>query len=213
MNRRPSVTAVALATAFVLTLTYQATPARADALPANGTGVARYRLTSDVDLPPPDPNASGPQVVLDVTNGQIVPPAKSDGSTSSPLTILSSSNGLDQNNMIVGLKEAVSNGNGSPTQLFGISFFKDGLLSAANNGHLDFELTVNPALPTPTLKPESSTLHVALLDSTPPPTTPPTGGNPGAQVPEPASLAVWSAVAGLGLLRVRAVRRRRAASA
>lgn len=231
-RRRPCAAAVAVAAAVVLALGARPDPARAASLAHNGTGTAKYRLTSDSNLPAPASDASGPQVILDVTNGQIVPPSKSDGTTSSPLTILSTSSGLDQNNLIVGLKDVTAGASGSPSQLFGLSFFKNGLQSAGGKGQLDFELNVNPALPTPTLTPEGTGLHIASLDVAPPvqlpppstpdtsktttttttttsASTPPNQQHPnGAQVPEPASLALWSALAGVGLLRARSLRRR-----
>jgi hypothetical protein len=217
VNRRPLIVATTLAAA--LTLTSATTPARADPLPANGTGLATYELTSSTTLPSPAADASAPQVVLDITNGQIVPPTNSSGTTMSPLSILSSSNGLDQNNLVVGLKNVTPTTTGGPTQEFGLSFYQTGLLSAAGGGHLDFQLTVNPSLPTPTLTSELpgitvTTLTPAVVTTPPPVTVPPTAptGLPSDQqnqVPEPASVALWSLVAGLGALRARAFRQSR----
>ena len=179
-------------------------------------GRGDVRTTSSTTLPSPAADATSPQVVLDVTNGQIVPPTNSSGVTSSPLTILNTSSGLDQSNLVVGLKNVTPTTSGGPTQEFGLSFYQTGLLSAADGGKLDFQLAVNPTLPTPTLTSELPGITVTTLAPTVT-TTPVTPAAPSSlpanqtqnQVPEPASLAFWSLAAGLGALCARASRRSR----
>lgn len=223
MNCR-RLTVLAAAVAAVLSLAVPATPARASGI---STATANYQLTSDVNLPPADSSASGPQVIAAVSGGTVVPPTQSDGTQGSPLTILSSSAGLDQNKLIVALKNQVSNGSAPAQQLFGLSFLGSGLQSAANGGHLDFQLSVDGSQPIPTLSvTNNSTLHVAALTlpvpTTTVTTTPTTSTTTTAttttaadssqvQVPEPMALVLWSAVGGAGLLRARGLRRRQAA--
>lgn len=113
-----------------------------------------------------------------------------------------------------------------------------GLKSAADGGHLDFKLRVDKSLAAPTFTVDPSSLykglHITQLDVPPPtppptppappvvpqtppptPTTPPTTAptalaTPPPNTPEPMSLALWSVLSGVGLLRARAYRRRKA---
>jgi hypothetical protein len=220
------LTVLAAAVAAVLSLAVRVTPARASGI---STATATYQLTSDVNLPAADSSASGPQVIAAVSGGTVVPPTQSDGTQGSPLTILSSSAGLDQNKLIVALKNQVSNGSTPAQQLFGLSFLGSGLQSAANGGHLDFQLSVDGSQLVPTLSvTNNNALHVAALTlptptttvTTPPVTTPTTPtvtptttatDSSQVQVPEPTALVLWSAVAGAGLLRARGLRRRQVA--
>lgn len=171
---------------------------------------ATYRMTSDSTLlalyldpksttPPP-----APPVIFDVAKGQIVPPPLlgSDGKAvldssgnpqfASPLTILSNSKGVDLNaiNVLVGLKDVTPAGGGTNAELLGLT------LVSTNPP---------PVIPTPPPTPPVVT--------TPPPTPPVVTPEPPPKVitPEPLSLALWSVVAGAGLLRARGLRRRRSA--
>jgi hypothetical protein len=219
------LTVLAAAVAAVLFLAVRSTPARASGI---STATASYQLTSDVNLPPADSSASGPQVIAAVSGGTVIPPTQSDGTQGSPLTILSSSAGLDQNKLVVALKNQVSNGSAPAQQLFGLSFLGSGLQSAANGGHLDFQLSVDSSQPIPTLSvTNNNALHIAALTLPAPTTTVTTTPTPTTstatttattaadssqvQVPEPMALVLWSAVAGAGLLRARGLRRRQVA--
>src|SRR5262249_34438549 len=154
VKRRPYAMAAAAAAA-ALVLAASTAPARADSLASSGTTTANYRLTSDHDIAAPDPNATGPQVIAEVVPpGSVLPPAQSDGSQASPLTILNTSSGFDQNHLIVALKDDVSNAAGSgsgssssPEQLFGLSFFGDPAHNIAGGfgkgGELDFSLNID----------------------------------------------------------------------
>lgn len=231
-RRRPRVPATAIAAALVLALVSHAGLAQAGALPSPGTGLlslagggqldfqlavnpnqpiptltpeesglhitplpgpgANYRLTVDSNLAAADPNPTPdtvPQVILDVTNkGQIAPPLDSKGmATISPLTILGTSSGLDQNHLLVGLKE-VPGSDGGTKQMLGLSFVN--LLPA-------------PTPPTPPAPP---------VDTPAPPVNLPPNQTGHNTVPEPATIALWSALAVGGLLRARAFRRSRAAN-
>lgn len=180
------------------------------------SSTASYRLTTSSDLAAPTASSSGPQVIaLVVPPGAIVPPTNPDGTQSSPLTILSSSAGFDQNQLIVALKDNGVTGSGAQ-QYFGLSFVGSGLKSAANGGHLDFSLNVDSSLSTPpTLQSTTPGVTITPLNTTPTTTVsstpPPTTTTPvvtQAQVPEPMSIALWSVLAGVGLMRVRSARRK-----
>jgi hypothetical protein len=225
--RRTRAAAVAAAAASLLYLAASASsPARAGALPGQGVGLlslanggeldfslavnpslpvpvltpdpslpfasslhvsqvgsgASYKLWADSNLAAADQNTNGPQVILDVSKGQIVPPLSSDGKTTlSPLSILSTSAGLDQNHLIVGLREDTSSGVNPPPQLLGLSFFN--------------------LLPPPTVTVTAPTNNTAATSTT----APDVSHN---SVPEPTTVALWSVVVGLGLVRAQAARRR-----
>ncbi|MGE3820992.1 MAG: hypothetical protein AB7I30_16390, partial [Isosphaeraceae bacterium] len=150
MKRRPTVlTATAVAAAFLLVM--RPAPASADGITPNAstTGTANYRLTSDSDIAPPADDASGPQVIARVVPpGTVVPPKLDDGSEASPLSILKTSSGFDQDRLIVALKDNLTNltDGESPEQLFGLSFFGDGF---EKGGQLDFSLSIDSTVNTP----------------------------------------------------------------
>jgi hypothetical protein len=210
------VTAFAVAVA----LAARTTPARADGISGGSTAVATYRLTSAGGLPAADSSSSAPQVVASVTPvDSVVPPTGSDGSQLSPLTILNTSSGFDPSQVIVALKDTVSNA-GSPEQLFGLSFGAGGLKPG---GEVDFTLSVAKSLTTPpVLQSLTPGITISTLGSTNSTTTststpssaPQTSTNSGStlSIPEPMSVVLWSALAGAGLLRARAIKSRRRAS-
>ena len=185
------------------------------------TGTAYYRLTSSQDIAAPPANSSAPQVIATVLPpGSIVPPTQSDGTQISPLTILNTSSGFDSNQLIVALKDNAANAAaGTPaSQLFGLSFFGTGFKS--NGGHLDFALNIDNSLKTPPVL-QSLTPGIAIASipdpTAPPPPSAPANANPGntppsVTIPEPMSVAVWSVLTAIGLIRVRQVRSRRLAS-
>lgn len=215
MKRCPITLSTALASAVVLAAALAPAPVRASGIVG---GTATYRLTTASDIPVPDPNATAPQVVARVVPpGTVVPPKQSDGTDGSPLTILKTSTGFDQNQLIVALKDNLANPGGSPEQLFGLSFFGNGF---SKNGQLDFSLNLDKSVTTPpqlqSLTPGVSIVATTGTDSgTTTSTSTPvvaTGGGGGENtVPEPMSVVLWSAAAGLGLVRARALRRRVAA--
>jgi hypothetical protein len=129
--------------------------------------------------------------------------------TTSPLSIVSGSFGFDQSNLQVLLSPS-----SQPTQVLALLFGNGGL---APGGTLDFKVSLDPSyssLTAPTLTLQSpfadlSTTAPDLLSYTPSVA----GGAPATTTPEPIPLALWSALAGAGLLRARAFRRsQRAAS-
>ena len=210
MKRRPTVlAATAVAAALVLIPRLEA---RADSI-----STASYRLTTNADIAAADQNAGGPQVIAKIVPpGTVVPPKLADGTDGSPLTILKTSTGFDQNQLIVALKDNVTNAGGStPEQLFGLSFFGSGFSKA---GQLDFSLNLGKSVTTPpTLESMTPGVSIAALQTAVPittttpsaptkPVTPPSTVT-SAQVPEPMSVILWSAIAGAGLLRARAFRR------
>jgi hypothetical protein len=215
-----SAVAATLAVALVGGLAGRTTSARADAV---STGTVNYELTSDTNIAPPSDAGSGPQVIFNVLPpGAIVPPTGADGKPGSPLTILDSSSGFDQDHLIVALKNVPGSDGNPDQQLFGLSFLGQGLASAANGGKLDFSLSVDSTLGTPTLTSDTPGIHVAELPpptppvtspetqvtatSAPPPRQPP--GSADAIVPEPMSVALWSVLLAAGLGHLRAARRK-----
>jgi hypothetical protein len=207
VKRRPITLLAAAAVAAALVSASWPAAARANGIVG---GTASYRLTTTQDIPVPDPNANAPQVVAAVVPpGTVVPPTQSDGTAGSPLTILKSSTGFDQSQLIVALKDGTTT-SGATQQLFGLSFFGNGF---SRNGQLDFSLNLGNSVTTaPQLQSLTPGVTIAALDTTSSTTTTSTS-TPVVQnsVPEPMSVVLWSAVAGMGLLRARRVRRRLAA--
>jgi hypothetical protein len=191
--------ALIFAASAALVLAGRLTPVSA----ASTTGTATYTLTAPDGLPPADPSSSGPQVVAQITPlGSVVPPTLPNGDEGSPLTILPDSHGFDQANLVVGLKDNTS----PPQQLLGLAFDGSGL---AAGGLLHFSLSIDKSLTTPPAL-ESLTPGVTIVSDPTTPTNPPTGGGPTeVNTPEPLSVLLWSLLAGLGLVRARAVRRSR----
>lgn len=195
----------------VLTLAVRPTSVQADAI--NSTRTATYSLSIPGGLPDPGPDVDhvNPGVTLPqleanvVPAGGIVPPTQNDGKEGSPLTIEPDSFGFDKDHLVVALNKT--------DQKFGLIFLNGGL--AANN-LLHFSLNVDKALTTPpTLEITSpgSLQGVVLKAEESNPVTPPVNGGTSASIPEPMSMLVWSALAGLGLLRARGLRRAKLAPA
>jgi hypothetical protein len=140
-----------------------------------------------------------PQVVASIDPTNSVVPTQ-NGSVS-PLTILPGSSGFDPD----GLVDSLSTDH---TKL-GLIFFNSGISSG---GVLNFALSVDKTVSStpPVLTSLTPGVSIALekTPSSPPTTTPVTGGSNPVTVntPEPLSLLVWSALAGLGLVRVRRLR-------
>jgi hypothetical protein len=160
------------------------------------------------------------QVIAEIEPaGSVYAPANSQ---QGPLTVLDGSSGFNASGLTIGIGTGKL-ANGDPLQVLNLQFDSAGFAPGAV---LDFSLNLgsNYAGPSPTLVLEDPTTGLApaglsLTPYTPPvttptpptPTPPPSSGStPGAQVPEPHSLALWSAATGLGLLHVRALRRTRA---
>jgi hypothetical protein len=206
MRRCLAPTAI-LAATFILALSAGADRARASTINPNATtALAQYRLTVDGGLPTPAADIAGPQVVAMVAPaGGVVPPTNADGSQGSPLTVLSDSSGFDPNQLVVALKDATSDA-GEPQQLLGLVFFGKGLDA---DGVLHFSLSIDKALAGNPPQLVSSTPGVTITaDALAPqnggsdgPTNPPT--TPTENVPEPAAVLLWSAVAGAVALRAR----------
>jgi hypothetical protein len=173
------------------------------------------------------PVIAPPQVValVEPAGGVVTPPSSSP---SGPLTVIpSGSQGFYANGVYDYLASKDQNGNplldqnGNPLQALGLSFYgqsigQGGLASVANGGILKFSLDVtNPNSPPQLVVPSSS--DIKITPQTPDTSTGTTGtdNNGGgtqigtASIPEPLSVLVWSAMAGAGLLRARAWRKRR----
>jgi hypothetical protein len=176
-----------------------------DQIVPNGTPgstmYAYYQLTNPRSTP-----------VNDLIVTSIVPPnsVMPINASTSPLSIVNGSFGFDQSNLQVFLSPA-----DATTQGLALQFANGGL---AAGGVLDFKVSLGSNYNSTT--PPTLTLQPPDVDLSP--TSPnlmsytPAFANaaPGATTtPEPMSLALWSALAGAGLLRARAFRRaRRAAS-
>jgi hypothetical protein len=123
--------------------------------------------------------------------------------TASPLSIASGSNGFDQTNLQVFIKPTDSTGPEELALLFGNGGLKPG-------GVLNFSVSLDPSFssltaPTLTLNPpfaDLSTTAPEVMAYTPTVA----GGAPPTPTPEPIPLALWSILAGAGLLRARAFR-------
>jgi hypothetical protein len=213
MRRCPIILAAIAAALFLATRPMSAGADSINSSPDLTT--VDYTLTSASGLPAADPNAQEPQVVATVVPpGGVVPPPSTDGSSggsASPLTILPDSAGFDQKGLLVLLRD--SKPGEPPKQEFGLSFFGQGLLPASQGGKLHFALSIDKAL---TSQPPSfiAPAGISILpdavptppttDPTPTPTTTdPTPTPPSSEIPEPMSLVLWSAMAGLGLWRIR----------
>jgi hypothetical protein len=179
--------------------------------PNASTATATYRLTSNSNLPVPDANIQGPQVVaLVLPPGSVVPPTLPDGTQGSPLTILPDSRGFDPSHLVVALKD-VTSPTGQPEQMFGLVFFGQGLQTG---GVLHFSLSIDKALANtpPTL--ESLTSGITITPDSPttlPPTSLGGGGvtGPPQSIPEPLSVVLWSALVVGGVARNRLLRQSR----
>jgi hypothetical protein len=207
VKRRPITSLAATAVAAALVLAASPAPTRASGIVG---GTANYQLTSTSDIPVPSASATAPQVIAEVVPpGTVVPPTQADGTAGSPLTILNTSSGFDQSQLIVALKNGTDS-TGATQQLFGLSFFGNGF---SKSGQLDFSLNLGNSVTTaPQLQSLTPGVSIVALQTG-------TGSNatsgsstssavtPQATVPEPMSVVLWSTVAGLGLLRARRLRR------
>lgn len=208
MMRRCLAPTAVLAATFILTLNPGVGRVRASTINPNATtALAEYRLTVNGGLPVPAADIAGPQVVAMVAPaGGVVPPTNADGTQGSPLTVLNDSSGFDPNQLVVALKDATSDA-GEPQQLLGLVFFGKGLDA---DGVLHFSLSIDKALAGHPPQLVSSTPGVTITaDAVAPPTdgsggsTAPPNNPPAENVPEPAAVLLWSAVAGVAALRAR----------
>ena len=164
------------------------------------TAYAYYQLTNPRSTPVTD---------LIVTN--IVPPNSVSpiNASTSPLSIVNGSFGFDQSNLQVFLSPA-----DATTQGLALQFANGGL---AAGGVLDFKVSLGSSYnsstpPTLALQPPDADLSATapnLMSYTPASAN---AAPVAAATPEPVSLALWSALAGAGLLRARAFRRARRAT-
>ncbi|MFI5455411.1 MAG: hypothetical protein ACHRXM_08155 [Isosphaerales bacterium] len=149
------------------------------------------------------PVIAPPQVValIQPAGGVVTPPSSS---TQGPLTILSNSSGFNSSGVYDFL--ASKTANGQTVQALGLSFYGQGL---AAGGIVNFSLNVANQSSPPQLLSQTDGVTIAL---TPAPATSSSSSNSNsgvtdAQVPEPLSLLIWSALAGALLFRARALRR------
>jgi hypothetical protein len=157
----------------------------------NGTKYAYYELVN-----------TRPTPVSDLVLAGVVPPTAvvpADPSLG-PLTIVKGSSGFDADNLSVIVSPAGSN----PA---GIGFdFTNPSNPLAAGGVLNFKVSLDPAysmMTTPTLTLQTPDTDLVLFSYTP---VAPNAGPGAASTPEPATLALWSALAGVGLIRARAFR-------
>lgn len=124
--------------------------------------------------------------------GAVVPPSPQE----SPLTILAGSTGFDQDNLQVLLGDGQTP-TGEPLQALALDFGDQGL---APGGILNFALSLasaTQATPDLVLPPTASQLTLASYT---PPSKPLPNPIPVVSVPEPVSVALWTAAAGLALV-------------
>lgn len=179
-----------------------------DTIVPNGTPgstmYAYYQLTN----PTSSTVGTGGAAINDLVVSTVVPPNSIQpiNSTTSPLSIVNGSFGFDQSNLQVFLSPS-----GSPTQEIALLFGNGGL---APGGTIDFKVSLDPGYssttaPTLTLQPPYANLSTTapeLMSYTP---LVAGGAPPPSNTPEPLPLALWSVLAGAGLLRARAFRRSR----
>ena len=161
------------------------------------TMYAYYQLTNPRSTP-----------VTDLIVTSVVPPntVQPINASTSPLAIVNGSFGFDQSNLQVFLSPA-----DATTQGLALQFVNGGL---APGGTLNFKVSLDPhynsmTAPTLALQPPDADLSATAPNLM---SYAPASANaaPGATLtPEPMSLALWSALAGAGLLRARAFRRSR----
>jgi hypothetical protein len=158
------------------------------------------------------PTIAPPQVValIQPAGGVVTPPSSS---TQGPLTILSGSKGFNSSG-VYDFLASTKDANGNSVQALGLSFFGQGL---AANGILNFSLNVANQSTPPQLVSQTPGVSITLDQAT---LNKNSGGSSGsksptssgiteAELPEPLSLVVWSALAVAGLTRVRLLRRSR----
>jgi hypothetical protein len=227
--RRCPAPLIVLTAALAFGLGSQPMSSRADSLTSGAdtsntpTVTLDYTLTTSQAIAPVSgspstqstTNPPTPQVLATDSPISIVPPPS--GSSTGPLQIVSDSSGFYFNNpseLIVGVGNTTLNG--SPVQALGLTFYGQGL--AAGNS-LTFSLTFDKAIVdgNPPQTPQFTVLNPTTLQ-------PMTSiqikfdgvANDGSttttitNAPEPLSLLVWSALAGVGMCQVRGHRRRAA---
>lgn len=157
------------------------------------------------------PTIAPPQVValIQPANGVVTPAASS---TQGPLTILSGSQGFSASGVYDYLA-STKDSNNNPVQALGLSFYGQGL---AAGGILNFSLNVANQSTPPQLVSQTPGVSITLDPATSKNSTGSSGSSSSsgtvttaAEMPEPLSLLVWSALAGAGLLRVSSLRRSR----
>jgi hypothetical protein len=224
--RRCPASLIVLTAALAFGLGSQPTSSHADGL-ASGADTSNtptvtldYTLTTTQNITPisgspttqSTANPPTPQVLATDSPISIVPPPS--GSSTGPLQIVADSSGYYFNNpseLIVGVGNTTLNG--SPVQALGLTFYGQGL-TAGNS--LTFSLTFDKAIVdgNPPQIPQFTVLNSSTLD----PMTSiqikfdgvANGGStttPITNAPEPLSMLVWSALAGVGMWRVRGRRR------
>jgi hypothetical protein len=169
--------------------------------PVQASTMASFRLTN-TDAPGASPVMS--VLASIVPPGSVIPPNPS----TSPLTILAGSAGFALDDLKVSLGEGTTP-SGNPFQALALDFGPGGL---APGGRLYFSLNlaatsdgvVNLILP-------ASVNNLAISSYEPPPGGTPIGNGGDNNVPEPASLLLWTGLAAFGLDRVRRYRRSRMA--
>ena len=171
---------------------------------AGSTMYAYYQLTN------PRSTAVGTSstALNDLVVSTVVPPGAIQpiNAATSPLSIVSGSFGFDQNNLQVFLTPA-----NAAVQKIALLFGNGGL---GSGGTIDFKVsleagynsTTAPMLTLQAPYADLSTTAPQLLSYTP---NVAGGPPPPPSTPEPVSLALWSALAGAGMLRARAFRRSR----
>ncbi len=180
---------------------------------ANASGMATFQL---INTAPAGTTPVG-QVVASILPAGSVPDGTNPNSPANPFTALSGSSGFNVANLVDFLGSGTLS-TGDPVEVIKLQFDGAGF---APGGIVNFSLALDPSYsgPPPTLVLAPGTTGLSLLPYTPPApvvTPPPTTGGSGGtsttpttQVPEPISIAFWSAAVGLGLLRARAFRRAR----
>ena len=232
MLRRCPAPLIVLTAALAFGLGSQPMSSRADGLTSSSdtsntpTVTLDYTLTTSQAIAPvsgspptqSSTNPPTPQVLATDSPISIVPPPS--GSSTGPLQIVSDSSGYYFNNpseLIVGVGNTTMNGSPVP-QALGLTFYGQGL--AAGNS-LTFSLTFDKAIVdgNPPQIPQFTVLNPTTLAADDVPIQIKYDGvatrrhrprRPSRTAPEPLSLLVWSALAGVGMWRVRG-RRRRAA--
>jgi hypothetical protein len=163
---------------------------------AGSTRYAYYQLTN------PTSTTNNDLIVTGITPANSVAPVNA---STSPLSIVNGSFGFDQTNLQVFLSPS-----DQTTQGLALQFANGGLTPG---GKLNFKVSLDPSYtssvpPTLTLQSPDTNLAVTSNDTLVNYTPAYANAALGATVtPEPVSLALWSALAGASLLRVRAFRR------